>query len=1217
MADEIRQDMGFDAAQALETLNQLNTGFDKFFQTLNAAPRTFDAFNSRAAKTVSALIQIKKNADAATASLGRTAGANLPGGVGGGVGPSGNAKLTGAAAAAEFDKLFASANSAGNAATAAGKKSEDAFNRARRSSNGFALSLETVVRVLGTQLIVRSLNSLLRGVEQSFGKFIEFQQSLATIRTILPSQSINSLSEELVNLSNNFNVPLLDVVHAKYEIIQNGFESAAESTQILTAALKFARITNADAAASADLISSSLNAYSQAASEAETVTAKLVKTIEIGRVSGSELVAAFGRVAPIGKEIGATTDELLAAFSSITIGGVRASEAATQIRATLSALLKPSEAMKEAFKKVGVETGDQAIQTFGLKGALDQLIGTTNGSTASIAKLFPNIRALNGVLRETGSGADIFTSHIKEIQKTATEVLNKKFELRIETNAEKVAKDFNKFTNFLTTEVGKTLVETTAQAVGLAGGVDNIINAAKSLAPIMGVGTAAIIAYSVATASATGLQKLFNLSLRDGKLAANLFGGALSAVFLVIAAIQGGKFAGRFITDKINEGRKKLEEDGQQLLQHQREQDAARNQLAEQANKDRFRLLNQQIAETRKAYTEQLEIAKVNNASLIADDKSTLDRIIEAHDKFAQDLKRAAQDAENQVLDSRKQSNDLILKLEDERFKKENDKQSKLSQLINLRRRSEQVAALARKQLAAANTDEEARAARVSFDRSEAFAQQALESAKTLNSTTAIAQEERRIEQMTRSRIAAELRFQKIRQAEANQLRAEAAKEEERVGKLKILAKEFLEKSNLFDTSGNRLPEDQVTKNVGDAKRALSEFQRLAFDKKGAFSIGDLFSFDSLQRRLQQSVADGEVEKLFASDRALDGLVAQIQGNIGRTEFVVNLLTKAGIDTTSLKGLSDPDALARSTELLQEQEELVNRLDDKLDRRKDLERQIAESRKLATDSFKAELSAGEKRSKSAQLLLSGAVTGGADARKAVFGDQAVINSLRTTIQKALDSPNLTKELVDHLAQSLDEFSKNATVAVNIDVNRAAGEFKQLKKVLESQLQVKELEKEGVTEKNVRDKQEALQNATSKFEAEIQVEEALKRSRQAQIDTTNASISFATQSQSAATSTGTIATNLASAAQSMARMNQTTPGAAPTLSPTLQPNGANLTASAPRTATPTAPTATPAAGATNVNLTQNITTNDARQFARDTAQALNREIRRNASVLRTA
>ncbi len=165
-----------------------------------------------------------------------------------------------------------------------------------------------------------------------------------------------------------------------------------------------------------NLIRSVQRAYGQSASQAETLSAKLFKTIELGRVTADELATAFGRVAAVGAEIGASQDELLAAFSSITIGGVSASEAATQIRGLLTGFLKPTEALTAALHKLGFETGEQAIQALGMVGALTAVIGTTDGSTTSVAKLFTNVRALNAVLRTSGNGFAIYEDHLKQIE---------------------------------------------------------------------------------------------------------------------------------------------------------------------------------------------------------------------------------------------------------------------------------------------------------------------------------------------------------------------------------------------------------------------------------------------------------------------------------------------------------------------------------------------------------------------------------------------------------------------------------------------------------------------------------------------------------------------------------------------------------------------------------------------------------------------------------
>ncbi|MBX9788580.1 MAG: hypothetical protein K2Y37_06665 [Pirellulales bacterium] len=126
-----------------------------------------------------------------------------------------------------------------------GNQATNALTRSSRSASNFALSLETITRVIGTQVIVRALNSIRSAVEDSFQGFIDFNRALAEIQTISPD-SLENLGSEVRQLSDAFNAPILDVARAKYEILSNGFETTAESSQVLVAALKLSKVGLSD-----------------------------------------------------------------------------------------------------------------------------------------------------------------------------------------------------------------------------------------------------------------------------------------------------------------------------------------------------------------------------------------------------------------------------------------------------------------------------------------------------------------------------------------------------------------------------------------------------------------------------------------------------------------------------------------------------------------------------------------------------------------------------------------------------------------------------------------------------------------------------------------------------------------------------------------------------------------------------------------------------------
>ena len=123
--------------------------------------------------------------------------------------------------------------------------------------------------------------------------------------------------------------------------------------------------------------------------------AQFDKTIELGRLRMGEFGTAMGRVQSIAHESGISMEELQASLVALTIGGVKSTEAATQLRGIISAVLKPSTDLQKALNQIGAESGPAAIATYGLEGTLRNC-GDNQRYRDAFAKLFPNVRALAG-----------------------------------------------------------------------------------------------------------------------------------------------------------------------------------------------------------------------------------------------------------------------------------------------------------------------------------------------------------------------------------------------------------------------------------------------------------------------------------------------------------------------------------------------------------------------------------------------------------------------------------------------------------------------------------------------------------------------------------------------------------------------------------------------------------------------------------------------------
>jgi len=1130
MADEIKQVLGFDAAQALDALNLLDQGFAKLQSNLQSSVSTFSTFNAGAGKTVSALIQITSRANEAADALNRLNTIKAPPSIpGGGLPalPGGNASqglLTGTAAAQAMNQLLGqtttAANAAGNAVANAGTQATNALNNAGRSASGFALNLETISRVIGTQVIVRALNSIRTAVEDSFEGFIQFNRAIATIQTISP-EPVENLAKQVRQLSDEFNAPILDVAKAKYDIVSNGFQTAAESTSILTAALKLSKIGLSDTAQAADLLATILNAYGKSASEAETLSAKLFKTVDVGRVTISELTNSFGRVAPIAKEVGATEDEILAAFSSITIGGVKASEAATQIRAALSSLLKPSGDAEKALRTLGFETGEQLIRARGFQGALQALISTTDGSTSAIAKLFPNVRALNGVLRETGTGVDVFKENLKEIQLASRDLLNSKFEIRVSSDAEKVSADLNKIKNFFTADLGAQLVSTTASFFKLFGGVDTVLGAMKALAPVVAIAVGGLVAYNVVTLTAAGVTRALATSFGTAAGSAAIFGGAISGLVAIVAAVQAGQFIGDRITTALNRSTQLLKDNANELLAFQREQSEARSNLDKIESDKKFALLNNQVAVARKAYFEQTDAAKEANKQLLDDDKSTIDKIIAGREKFAQDLRRAAQQADTDVIDSRKRVNDVQGQLDDQRFNNQNKRFNDATKAFRDQQRALDLAAQGASKLGSASKPEEKEAAQSAFARAESFARQAISSAQTSGNLGQQIAAERTLESILQRRIDAEKVFQKNRQDDAQKLQQAAAAESARITQLKTLAKDFLDNASLFDSKGDLLPKDQIDKQVATAKDKLAQFRETAFGNGAQFNLDDLFSFDKLQQRLESSLTQGEVKSLFASDTSLDRLRQQVQGAFDKSSFIVSL----AVDPKKLEGKSQKEQIDEVSSQFKDQQESLDRLRASSVARAAAEQEIASNIALANTSLKEGKSDAEAFAGVLQIAFS---SKSFDALRQAKTD---LSNLRLETQRLLTDTAASAEQINSLAGKFEAFQTTSPTFLKFDINRASEEFKNLTRVFELRKQINALDAQGQTNPALQNTQQVLdtqaREAAAKAAADAEAKGAASTTGAA-----TAAESMKTSFNSSVSATAQIASNMR-AAQSAA------------------------------------------------------------------------------------
>jgi TP901 family phage tail tape measure protein len=225
--------------------------------------------------------------------------------------------------------------------------------------------------------------------------FGQYEEALTDLGKVT-SESLDSIHKKMMDLP-----PVLgsstELVKGYYQVISAGVTDPKEAMETLTVAAKAAKAAHVD---QSEVIKGLTKVMAGYGGEIKSVTeaSDLLFAIEKeGQTSFQELIPVIGGLAKVSADLDVESKEMAASLALITQTAGNTEEAATQYRAIMIGLMKPTEAMKATIKGMGYESAQAAIQQIGLAKTLKGLTATTGGSAEKMAELFANQRALIGV----------------------------------------------------------------------------------------------------------------------------------------------------------------------------------------------------------------------------------------------------------------------------------------------------------------------------------------------------------------------------------------------------------------------------------------------------------------------------------------------------------------------------------------------------------------------------------------------------------------------------------------------------------------------------------------------------------------------------------------------------------------------------------------------------------------------------------------------------
>lgn len=226
--------------------------------------------------------------------------------------------------------------------------------------------------------------------------FARFEEQMANVSTMLdePIKHMAGFTKTIRDMSGDFGEGTETLAKGLYDILSASI-APAKAIDVLTASVKAAKGGMTDTGIAADAITTILNSYGLSADRATDISDLLFSIVKRGKTTFAELAPAIGMVASSAAAGGVSLEEMGAGLSIMTRSGVRTERAVTALNAIIMGFLKPTSDAAAYAKTLGFSLSSTTIRAEGLAGVFGRI---SKLPPDAIVKLFPNIRAIRGIL---------------------------------------------------------------------------------------------------------------------------------------------------------------------------------------------------------------------------------------------------------------------------------------------------------------------------------------------------------------------------------------------------------------------------------------------------------------------------------------------------------------------------------------------------------------------------------------------------------------------------------------------------------------------------------------------------------------------------------------------------------------------------------------------------------------------------------------------------
>lgn len=441
-----------------------------------------------------------------------------------------------------LDEAAEAARKASDEVEKFGDKSEETGKQSEESSKKSRDGIKELQGVLASAGIAATLNEIKNGFFDCSEAAAQFETSTAMVATIADTsqKSLSGISKEVRSYSNETGEAASDMAEATYQAISASINTA-DAAAFAGTATKLAVGGFTSATTAVDVLTTAINAYGLAASDATQLSDYLITTQNLGKTSVDQLAQSVGKVIPLASAYNVQMDNLSSAYAVLTANGIATAESGTYLKSMLNELGDTGSGVSEVLLNSTGKTFAQLMeQGYSLGDVMAMLGNAVDGDSTAFNALWNSTEAGIGALSLFNAGADKYNS-VLESMRTSAGATEKAYSTMADTTDKSKQRMENAFNN-LKISVGDVLNPALTQVyegftnvfAGMSDFVDEhpaVVAAISAIAVGVGGFTGALAAYNLATTAAKFVTEAFTATL-----AANPYVLAAAGIVAVTAA---------------------------------------------------------------------------------------------------------------------------------------------------------------------------------------------------------------------------------------------------------------------------------------------------------------------------------------------------------------------------------------------------------------------------------------------------------------------------------------------------------------------------------------------------------------------------------------------------------------------------------------------------------------------------------------------------------